>query len=61
MIKNDHPNNTDECFAAFLHEHLKGDGDPELKKLREALRRVTVGRADFAVHLKEEIEKGKLW
>ena len=60
-IERDHPRNTDECFVAFLHEHLKGGGDPMLKKLREALRNVTVGRADVADDLEEKIEKGELW
>ena len=60
-IERDHPRNTDECFAAFLHEHLKGDGDPQLKKLLEALRNVTVGRAAVANDLEEKIEKGELW
>ena len=60
-IERDHPRNTDECFAAFLHEHLKGGGDPQLKKLWEALRNVTVGRAAVADDLEEKIEKEELW
>ena len=57
-IKKDHLN-TGECFAAFLHEHLKS-GDPQLRNLREALRNVTVGRADVADDLEEKIKKEEL-
>ena len=59
-INSDYPN-TEECFAAFLQEHLKGDQDPHLEKLLEALGSVTVERHDIADDLKKMIEEGQVW
>ena len=60
-IKKDHPTNTDECFIAFLYNHLKGGGDHGLKRLLETLRSEPVGRAAVADGLEKMIETGQLW
>ena len=60
-IKKDHPTSTDECFVAFLHEHLQGDGDHGLKRLLKTLRSEAVGRAAVADDLEKLIETEQLW
>ena len=58
-IQKNHPN-TEECFAAFLHEYLKCNEDPNLMGLLESLRSVSVGRTDVANDLEEMIKAEQL-
>ena len=60
-IQRDHSHSVGRCLLAFLHEHLKGGGDPGLKNLLEALRSKSVGRNDVANDLEEKVKTGHLW